>query len=328
MLLTPWQLLSSEENMGSPLLTSLSRNGHGSPISGTAMRMPHLSENNGSAGSATAGSGSSERGVLRSNGSSTRVNGVGSIAPDISRSNHHGIVGRAVAQSGGQISQPGAGAGAGAGVSSGSGAGGGAGAREKSSQQTTGAVTGVESGQRRPVPHDARTGAASQTLSGTGNDAGGGGGSGNSSSSGVSVASVRGGSDAVPGVMGTRQNAASRSGGGNNGNENQIADGASRGRNEGPMKAAGGGGEPEGFRAAAVAGGGGSAGKSGAAEQGSPSVASAGHDGESGGQEITPMDKEALQSTLMNLLQDDRFVDMLHSRYVSTLKWRSTRDFK
>lgn len=327
MLLTPWQLLSSEENMGSPLLSSLSRNGHGSPISGTAMRMPHLSENNGSAGSTTTGSGSSERGVHKSNGSSTRVNGVGSIAPEISRANHHAIVGRAVAPSGGQVSQPGAGAGAG--VSSGSGDGGGAGAREKSSQQTTGAVSGVESGQRRPVPHDARTVAVTQNSSGTGNGAGGGGGSGNSSSSGVSVASARGGSDTVPGVMGTRQNAASRSGGGNNGNENQIADGASRGRNEGPMKSPVGGGEPEGFRAAAVAGGGGSAGRSGIAEQGSPSVAGARHDGEGGGgQEITPMDKEALQSTLMNLLQDDRFVDMLHSRYVSTLKWRSTRDFK
>lgn len=294
------------------------------------MRMPHLSENNGSAGSATAasaGSGSSERGIYRSNGSSTRVNGVGSIAPDISRSNHHAIVGRAAAQSGGQLSQPGAGAGA----SSGSGAGGGAGAREKSSQQTTGAVTGVESGQRRPVPHDARTAAASQNSSGTGNGGGGpggGGGSGNSSSSGVSVASARGGSDAVPGVMGTRQNVASRSGGGNNGNENQIADGASRGRNEGAMKAPGGGGETEGLRAATAAGGGVVAGRSGVAEQGSPLVAAAGRDGEGGRHEVTPMDKEALQSTLMNLLQDDRFVDMLHSRYVSTLKWRSTRDSK
>ncbi|CAN0413492.1 unnamed protein product, partial [Hapterophycus canaliculatus] len=37
------------------------------------------------------------------------------------------------------------------------------------------------------------------------------------------------------------------------------------------------------------------------------------------------LDKRALQVTLLSLMEDDRFVDMLHARYVALMKRRSGR---
>ncbi|CAN0281293.1 unnamed protein product [Discosporangium mesarthrocarpum] len=38
------------------------------------------------------------------------------------------------------------------------------------------------------------------------------------------------------------------------------------------------------------------------------------------------MDKKALQQTLLSLMEDDRFIDMLHARYIAQMRRRfSTR---
>lgn len=40
---------------------------------------------------------------------------------------------------------------------------------------------------------------------------------------------------------------------------------------------------------------------------------------------MTLMDKRALQVTLLSLMEDERFVDMLHARYAALMKRRSSR---
>ena len=356
MLLTPSQFLSSEEERDGPPVPD-HRRSHGSPLGGArsgggggaVVRMQHLSENNGSAGSAAAaaapsasvvtaagaaGSGSSERGVQGSDGSTQRSNGV-AVAKEMPRPNDL-IAGLAATQSGGQLSQAGAGAGS---VAAGSAT------REKSSQQATGAVTGVEVGQRRSASHQARAALPSQN-SPVAESGGGGGnvrGGGNSPGVGVDegVASSGSGGDAVAGAKAARQNAASRGNVGttttSNGG-NHLTDGSVRGLDDVPMKTAGVEGTAAGGAAAEIegarttAGGGGSVGpgaaRGGVPNQGASPSASAATGREGEGQQATLLDKRALQVTLMSLLEDDRFVDMLHARYVALMRRRATRDVK
>lgn len=80
--------------------------------------------------------------------------------------------------------------------------------------------------------------------------------------------------------------------------------------------------------AAAAASGGDGVRGSNTPNQGAVAVAAAGggSSGSSAGQPAAGLlDKRALQITLMSLMEDDRFVDMLHARYVALMRRRSNR---
>lgn len=47
--------------------------------------------------------------------------------------------------------------------------------------------------------------------------------------------------------------------------------------------------------------------------------------GGGGGQQATFMDKRALQMSLMSLIEDEGFIDMLHTRYMTVMKRRGSR---
>lgn len=104
-------------------------------------------------------------------------------------------------------------------------------------------------------------------------------------------------------------------------------DGAARGLNEKivPVAGRGGGTVPDSARNVAVTAAGTGNTEHGVSVRGA-GMHGGGEDGEQEQQQqATLMDKRALQMTLLSLMEDDRFVDMLHARYVAVMKRRSSR---